>query len=332
MTIFSNAGPFVSFGITYTASGFVTQYNEQRGPSMVDLGDGMMDPRAQYNYDPGNSVTSQVFGFWGQQGIVDYIPSAISTNALAAASTGNGPGVALTLTGTGAGITKMSCITAPETGALVTSPVFCIDTACGGSSSAGVTFGSAGTINVWNPASVCGRCITILATAAGDGGNWTVAGRDVYGFKMTESIPAATTLMVSKKAYKYISSVIAATTLASTTILVGTADTYGFPLLVQSPAYATVWLGAVSSATLITVNAGNHAFGSSLAVATSTNGDVRGTIASSVASNGTTMRVTMFISPSVGPGATSPSSVGGLNNITPANFYTMFGATQFSSV
>jgi hypothetical protein len=334
MAITANSGPEILFGITVSASGATTQYNEQRGPSLVDLGDALLDPRAQYNYGytPGNAVTSPTFGFWGLQGIVDYIPGAISSNNLATTSTGNGGGVPLTLTA-GTGITQMTSIIAPETGKTA-GTVFTIDAACGGSTNAGVFFGSAATIGIWNPASVCGRCITISASAAGDGGTWTIAGRDVYGFKVTEQIaaPFGSGSATSKKAYKYISSIIPCTTLQSTAIMVGTADTYGFPLLVQHPAYINIWLGATSSATLVTANTGNHAFGSSLPTATSTNGDVRGTYASSIASNGTTMRVQMFVSPSVGPGAASLSSYAGLNQIGATSWYTLFGATQFSSV
>jgi hypothetical protein len=335
MAITANSGPEIIYGITVSASGATTSYNEQRGPSLIDLGDGMLDPRAQfgYGYQPGQGPTNNIFGFWGQQAVVDYVPSTISTNALAATSSGNGGGAALTLTATGAGITTVSCIVAPETGKLA-GTLFCIDGPCGGSSAAGVSFGQANAIQVWNPATLGGRCITILATGA-DGGTWTIAGRDAYGFKMTEQITAANTLMTSLKAYKYISAISASTTLASTGIIVGTADTFGFPLLVQSAPYVSIWVGASSLASLVTVVAGNHTYGSSLATATSTNGDVRGTYKSSIASNSTgaaPVRIVMLANPTVGPGVTSPSSVGGLNNVTANSFYGLFGATQFSSV
>lgn len=335
MGITANSGPEIIFGITVSASGATTSYNEHRGPSLIDLGDGMLDPRAQfgYGYQPGQGATNTIYGFYGQQAVVDYVPSTISTNALAAASTGNGGGVALTLTGSGAGITKVTSIVAPETGQLA-GTLFAIDGPCGGSSAGGVSFGQANAIQIWNPATLGGRAITILATGA-DGGTWTIAGRDAYGFKVTEQIAAANTLMTSKKAYKYISAVNASTTLASTTIIVGTADTYGFPMLCQHSAYANIWWGASSNATLVTLSTGAHVFGSSLATATSTNGDVRGTFSASAASNSTgaaPVRLVMFITPTVGVGATSPSSVGGLNGITANSFYGLFGASQFSSV
>jgi hypothetical protein len=335
MAITANSGPEILYGITVSASGATTSYNEQRGPSLIDLGDGMLDPRSQFNYgyQPGNGPNVPIFGFYGQQGVVDYVPSTVSTNAIAAASTGNGGGAALTLSATGAGITTVSCIIAPETGKLA-GTLLCIDGPCGGSSAAGVSFGQANTIQIWNPNTVCGRAITILATGA-DSGTWTIAGRDAYGFKVTEQIAATNTLMTSKKTYKYISAISASTTLASTGILVGTADTFGFPMLVQHPAYLTIWYGGSTNAVLITASTGNHVFGSSLATATSTNGDVRGTWTSTNPSNSTGAtinRLVMTVTPTVGPGATSPSSVAGLNGITATSFYTLFGATQFSSV
>ncbi len=331
MGITANSGPEILFGITVSASGATTSYNDQRGPSLIDLGDGMLDPRAQfgYGYQPGQGVGNTVFGFFGQQAVVDYIPSTISSIALAAKSSGTGPGLPVTLTATGAGITSVSCIIAPETGQLA-GTLLCIDGPCGGSSAAGVSFGQSNTIQIWNPNTVAGRCITIVATGA-DTGNWTIAGRDAYGFKISEQIVSSNVSMTSKKAYKYISAVTAPGTLGSSTITIGTADVWGFPMLVQHPAYVTIWWGASSNASLVALSSGGHTFGSSLPTATSTNGDVRGTYGSSTASNSSN-RLVMFVSPSVGPGAAALSSFGGLPNLTATSWYGLFGANQFSSV
>ena len=173
---------------------------------------------------------------------------------------------------------------------------------------------------------------------------WSISGRDVYGFKVTEqlagssagSTAAATPVLTSKKAYKYISQIIPTNstgTLASTASWVGTADTYGFPLLVQHPGYVTIWTGATSSATLVTISSGAHTFGSSLPTATSTNGDVRGTYVSSVASSTSgAMRIMMIVNPMVGIADAALSSYSGFTQISPSNTYSLFGATQFSSV
>jgi hypothetical protein len=45
MVINANSGPSVQFGISQTSSGQVMQYNEDRAPSIDDLGTGFMDPR-----------------------------------------------------------------------------------------------------------------------------------------------------------------------------------------------------------------------------------------------------------------------------------------------
>jgi hypothetical protein len=346
MGVTANSGPQIIYGITVSASGATGEYNDQRGPSLIDLGDGLMDPRSQYNYgyQPGQGAQTLTYGFWGQQAIVDYIPGTISSNNIALTQV-PANGTALTLTASGVNVTSVSCIIAPETGKVVTGTLLCIDTPCGGSSAAVVAFGQSTAVGIWNPASVCGRSIAITGSTQNDGGMyWSIAGRDVYGFKVTEQLAGSTAgstaaagiTLVSKKSYKYISAITPTNstgTLGSTNVIVGTADTYGFPMLVQHPAYINLWIGATSSATFITANTGNHSFGSSLPTATSTNGDVRGTYASSVASSTAGgMRVTMFISPTIGPGATSLSSYAGLNQVSASNFYTLFGANQFSSV
>jgi len=72
---------------------------------------------------------------------------------------------------------------------------------------------------------------------------WSIAGRDAYGFKITEAITGSSSGLVaqvtltSKKAYKYISQIIPVNstgTVGSTRVTVGTADTYGFPFLVHN--------------------------------------------------------------------------------------------------
>lgn len=346
MTITAQSGPAITYGITVSASGGQGEYNENRGPSLNDLGSGMLDPRAQYGYgyQPGQGQFPTIMGFYNNQGLVDYVPGTISSNSIALTQV-PAAGTALTLTASGVNVTLLSCIIAPETGKVTATSVYCIDLPCGGSTAAYVPFGQSTAIGIWNPASVCGRAIAITGSTQNDGGMfWSVAGRDSYGFKVTEQIAGSTSgstagagiTLTSKKAYKYITAITPVNstgTLGSTNVIVGTADTYGFPMLVQSAAYVTLWLGATSSATAITANVGNHVFGSSLPTATSTNGDVRGTYASSVASSTSAgMRVFMNVTPEVGPAAAALSSYSGMNVISPTNFYNLFGASQFSSI
>jgi len=214
---------------------------------------------------------------------------------------------------------------APETGKVVGGNLYCIDAPCGGSTNATVSFGQSGSIGIWNPASVAGRGISINLSSNLDAGTWSIAGRDVYGFKVTETITAAST-MKSTKTYKYITAIMPSTTVTSTGVIVGITDTYGFPLAVYNAPYSTIWVGQSSNQTNITAVAGNHTFAlASSATATSTNGDVRGTYASTIASNSTgaaPVRVTIFVSP----------TVANLGAVTATSYTGLFGPTQFSSV
>ena len=345
MTIDAKSGPSIDYGITVSTSGAVGEYNEHRGPSLLDLGQGILDPRAQYGYgyQPGQGATTQSYGFWDNQAVVDYIPGTISSNNIALTQV-PANGTALTLAASGVTTTSLSCIVCPETAKVSTGNLICIDSPCGGSSAAAVTFGSAGSISIWNPATLGSRCIAITGSSQNDGGMyWSIAGRDSYGFKMTEQLAGSTAgstggaiTLVSKKAYKYIAGIVPVNstgTLGSTNVIVGTADTYGFPFLVQHAAYVSLWLGNPSSATQIGTAGTNYTYGSSLPTATSTNGDVRGTYASSVASStGSGTRVTMFVSPTIGVAAAALSSYSGLNQIGASAFYNYFGATQYSSI
>jgi len=79
MGIVANSGPNITYGVTVSASGAVAGYNESRGPSLSDLGDGMLDPRSQYNYgyQPGGAVDTKAYGFYGLQGIIDFIQAPL---------------------------------------------------------------------------------------------------------------------------------------------------------------------------------------------------------------------------------------------------------------
>src|SRR5690348_14355675 len=102
MTIKANSGPSVSFGITTTSTGGVTQYNEDRGPDGSDLGYGLMDPRPFYRYTPGN--TNESFNIlFDNLAYADYQPSTASSNGIVSNSQPTASGN-VTLTATGAGV------------------------------------------------------------------------------------------------------------------------------------------------------------------------------------------------------------------------------------
>ena len=67
MSITANTGPIISFG--QAASG---DYNSQAAPSLFYGGVGLLDPRSQFTYQPGTSVSSGVYAWAGD-------PSGLST-------------------------------------------------------------------------------------------------------------------------------------------------------------------------------------------------------------------------------------------------------------
>ena len=325
MTATAFSGPIVQFGTVLSSTsgtgilGADMEHNEQRAPMVADLGDAMMDPRTAYSYDPGSGVTTMTLGFYNNTANVDYIPAAINSSAFVVNTASSGVSTFTIAAASSAGGTYSTTIIAPETGK-ATGTLIAID-----STAAYLTFGSAGTFGVWNPAAGAGRNITIHPSSNLDGGSYSVAGRDMYGFKVTETIAGGSTSLAGKKAFKYVTSVTNTTTPTSTGILVGFGDVYGFPWAVpyagtniqvtigSSPATSN-GVNALSSATL--------SLASTAAVQTSTTPDVRGTYASSTASNGTLIRMQLTVFPTANLIAA----------ITSTNVAPLFGGVQFSSV
>lgn len=324
MTITAYSGPILSFGITPTSTGGNgltgndLEHNSQRAPDVSDLGHMMMDPRVAYAYQPGSGVTTETYGFYQGVGMVDYVPATLNASAFQATATGSSGVSTFTLAAaSSAGGTYSTTIIAPETGQ-ATGTLIAID-----STAAYLTFGSDGTIVAWNPGAGPGRNITIRPSSNLDGGSFTVAGRDVYGFKMTETIAAGSTVLAGRKAFKYISSITNASSPTSTGVSIGFGDVYGFPLAVPyagmnalvyfSSTTALATAGTLSSATIV--------LASTVATQTSTTPDVRGTYASSFASNGT-YRLQIRVTPAASAVAA----------ITSTNVAPLFGGTQYSSV
>lgn len=317
MGITANSGPFVAYGITQATSGAVSEYNEERGPSLFDLGYATLDPRSYFNYDPGSAVGTKIYGFYSNVALIDYVPTTLQTSALAISSAVTlAAGSAVTLAaGSSALGTYTTTIVAPENGATVS--VIAID-----STAQYVTYGQAGTVALWNPAAGAGRQLTL--TPAGnsslDGGSWSIAGRDIYGIKVTETISVSSQFMTSRKTYKYISSVLAATTLGSTGIGIGFNDTFGMPLLAKNTG-VNLQVRLTPTASLQYGNSSGPVTTGSTATQTATSSDSRGTYASTTASNGTLrLQIMQAITPAM------------VSSITASDQSGMFGASQFSSV
>lgn len=347
MTITALSGPLVVFGTVTTSSagtgllGQDLEHNEDRAPSFFDLGVAMADPRAAYAYDPGGAPTAVNLGFYNPgPAMVDYVP--ITANASAFVTTTIGSCLLTTLfpstvAASSALGTYATTIIAPETGK-VTGPLFAID-----STAAFTSLGAAGTLEMWNPGAGTGRCISVTTSSSNDGGTFSIAGRDMYGYKMTETLTvaqgtsgaAAGYTIKGQKAFKYISSITNTSTPTSSGVSIGFTDTFGFPLYVGylgfntqvrllASAYSSVVMVALSSHG--TAGGGSTGVGvvlgqSSIASQTSTTPDVRGIYASSTATNGT-LRLQMMVTPAASAVA----------SITSTNVAPFFGATQFSSV
>lgn len=325
MGVTAISGPHVVYGITQTSSGGTTEYNEERGPSLFDMGNGVLDPRPAYSYRPGSPVGTDIVGFLNGRAVVDFAPFTASSNLFMGTSVSGQPvsGTAITLyTSRAAAGAIPTTIIAPETGAAVT--VIAID-----STAMLLPFGQSGatTVNVWNPAAGTGRTIVAASPTSGIT-TVTVVGRDMYGYKMTETISASSSdatriYWTGAKAFKYLSTVYVTTAAAggaaSTGLAVGTLDVYGFPLLVTyGKVYDTYGMSAGTSA-VVTQSAVLATLGTTT-TATGTTGDVRGTYATSAAANGT-LRVQMsqLITPAMVSAASSDTSA-------------LFGVTQFSSL
>jgi hypothetical protein len=328
MSITALSGPFINYGTVMTSTGGTgllgadLEHNSQRAPIVIDLGTMLADPRVAYAYQPGSGVTAKTFGFYRHVGSVDYVPTSITNTASAFVSlslVATGVTGAFTLnTASSANGTFSTTIIAPETGN-ATGTLLAID-----STAAFLNFGSDGTVVAWNPGAGTGRNITINKSSNGDGGTYTVAGRDMYGFKMTEQITSSSsTNVVGKKAFKYISSITNTTTPTSTSISIGFGDIYGFPFYVPycgQNVDVEILASAFSSVVPVAMSSANTVLGTT-AAQTATTADARGTYASSTASNGTVrLQITCNLSASAAAAITS-------TNIAP-----LVGQAQFSSV
>lgn len=152
--------------------------------------------------------------------------------------------------------------------------------------------GTGGSQRYWNPSWAISR--TILITTNGDdtGGTFTVAGYDVYGYPMTQTVTGVSSSTVSTtKAFKYIASVTPAGTINSTAISVGTNDVFGLPLRTDWAAYLNLyWNNAV-------VAPGSMVFvAADINTPSATTGDVRGTVTGGATSDGT-KRLVVFWNP-----------------------------------
>lgn len=207
MSISAFSGPLMVFGQAPALTGYTFDYNGDLGPSLFYAGVGIMDSRPFYTYMPGQSETSPVYGWYGAGRVctIDYVPSTLAANNIAASQTPVS-GTAVTLvSSTGAGITVGAAITNASTGAAVTG-LLLIDS---------LTFSSASSTISGNVLTTGGSVTGTVVVGQVISGTGVTAGTKVIGY-ITGSSGVGTYLVDT------------AQTVASTTIT-GATGTSGIP-------------------------------------------------------------------------------------------------------
>jgi hypothetical protein len=265
------------------------------------------------NYNTGAQVTGllMVDGFASFTGVI--ASSILTVSALTGTIT-----IGMTLTGTGVntGTTIVNQLTGPAGGAGTytvqgnnTASSTTMTAQATGTTALGQPFGAPASVYLWNPQALVSRAVSVTGSTSSTGGNITIRGYDIYGVPMSEVIaaPAGATTVNGRKAFKYISSVVPAFTDANN-YSVGTTDIYGFPL--RSDFFSDVVINYNAAA--VTANTG-YVAAVTTSPATTTTGDVRGTYALQLASDGSKrLAICQFILPA------NMNSVTGLFGVTQA--------------
>jgi len=294
MAISAFKGPIVSYGSQPQAD-----TSEFEGPDVHNAGSALQDPRMYTGCAGGNWVCG-----WFQSGrgylTIDATPSTSNATCIAAvqsaatamtlASANNSSsqvvvGATAINVNTGAVITGLVAIGCPD--ATATSQFLAF-----GQSGARGTSG----VNVWDPTRTIARTITATAAGTDTGRTVTIAGNDIYGVPMTQSIVLANTSAVSTtKAFKYIRSVTL-DALPTGGVSIGQGTVFGLPLRADTLAYVQAF-HLTSSAVAITA--------ANTTASDATSGDARGTFIAAVTS---TSRLTVF--QSIAPSAMVALSTG----------------------
>lgn len=183
----------------------------------------------------------------------------------------------------------------------------------------------AGLARVYNPREMLSRNISLQAVTAVTY-SAIVSGWDLWGNPMTELIAlAAQTVAAGKKAFKYIGSITSGTGSGTQALSFGLGDSFGFPIRCDEWEQAAVfWNGSQSTNT--------NGFAPPITTpASSTTGDVRGTIQVSTAILTGVLATSVSAVASNGTGRLAiHQSLGVWNMVagTPVNTIPMFGVAQ----
>ncbi|WP_421696929.1 hypothetical protein [Ancylobacter sp.] len=292
MSVSAWTGPLIAFGNVQGSD-----YNTQGGPSLFQGGGGLLDTRPFYAYQTGQNENIPIYGFQSNTmvPVLDWTTSAAAPAAYAASQTPTA-GTALTLvSSTSAPVTVGVSIVSATTGQTVTGLI-----SIRGSAGA-VAFGpNSAPVNIWNPTTLVAHNVTVTSAGDDSGATFTVAGYDIYGYAMTETITgAAVGAAAGKKAFKYIASITPAGTLSGSAVTAGYGLVTGLPLRADAGGYVVYTNSGSITTTLPTFVAADTN------TATATTGDVRGTIAPAA-----TARVIVFVTPSVANLATNTGLFG----------------------
>ena len=118
MAITAHAGPVVSFG-----QGQFPDYNPQMGSSLFWAGIGVLDPRPQFTYLPGNDVNEGVYAWSGDQDsiVTSFVVPQTKSNTIIAAAAHTVGGTAMTLASANAtGLAVGVSLPRQDTGVTVT--------------------------------------------------------------------------------------------------------------------------------------------------------------------------------------------------------------------
>jgi hypothetical protein len=254
------------------------------------------------------------------------IGMVISGTGIAAGTTitGYGPTVTATNGGAGAGVTGSYTVSGAPVAAGTSGSQLTITASLGNSTLNAIAaertpFGSAGTIQLWNPLALTARAVSVTTSVAtvGTTNVFTVAGYDIYGFPMSEaiSVPSTSvsgTTVNGKKAFKFITSVTPSVTDATTSYSVGTTDIIGLPIRSDFFGDNLIVYPGTGATNVVTSVTGYTA--AVTTTATTTTGDVRGTYALQTAASTGTNRLIVRQSPAL----YNISSATGLFGVTQA--------------
>ncbi len=317
MTKSAITGPSIIYG-DRNPPGAGGSNNPDKAPSLVWGGWSLFDHRSGYNITRAGAI-----GIYGttQAPILDVVPSTLSATNIAAAQSVVA-GTAMTLATASTGVTVLAAaLQVWASGNSVPVGALVLD-----SNPALLSYGSPASlstgntiVSLYDPTKALSRNVRVTTNADDTAGTYVVAGYDIYGYPMSETITGVNNAVASgKKAFKFITSVTPAGTLNSTSVSVGTGDVFGLPMRADTVGYLTVWWNSTFATALATPfgTASAFTFADATTPATKTTGDVRGTVYVGTANpSNATRRLQVYAT-------LSP------NNISSGNTTAMFGVTQ----